>query len=544
MSQDGLFIRKLSEELHNKLSTGRIDSAYGLNKTDYILVVRAKGENHSLYLSVSYNNPTIFSVNEKFEKPGFASPFTMVLRKYLVGSFIESIKQLNNDRVIEITCTKKDDLLGNTKLYLVIELIGRFSNLLLLDEDRKIIDAIKQLSILENESRGIMKKMTYIPLKNEKISIDDKDEFNKLFINHDNQYPKNLVDNISGVSPKLAEYLIKNYKDSKDNFYDYVHKEIDKFNPTYIGSDFYYFDIFENQNKEYFDSLNELLYHNYKENAETKILKDNNHKLYQCVNSNIKRLEKKLINLNNDLTKDLDSENYKIKGEVLMANSYLNIKGKHLVELTNFYNNETIKIDIDPSKSMIDNANNYFKKYKKSKAALEHLNEQISIAEKELDYFKLLSYQLGVASLKDLEEIKDELIKNKYISEKYNTKKSKQKVKPNFLEITFKDCRILVGKNNLQNEFITHHIGRKDDLWFHVKNSHGSHVLVQGDNKYSEDVIRKAAYLAATYSEAKDSSSVPVDYTLIKNIKKIPGRSGSFVSYKGEKTIYIDPNNK
>ena len=541
MSQDGFFINKLAIELNNTLKGGRVDNIFDLNKSDYVLDIRVPGNSYYLYMSISYNNPTIFLTKERFEKPNAVSNFTMLLRKYLIGSYIESISELKFDRVVKISFDKRDDLLGNKNISLVLELIGRFSNLLLLSEDDTIIDAIKQLSVLENNSRGIMRGLKYIPLLNDKLSPTDEKEISKIFNNNENLYPKKLVETISGMSPTLAEYLINNYKNSNDNFYDYYQRTVSSYKPTLTSNDFYFFDIFDSSSKEYFNDLSSLLYENYKRNALSKILKDNNHKIYQTVSSNIKRLKKKLINLNEDLKKDLASDDLRIKGELLKANAYIDYPRSSNITLYNYYNNEDLNIPIDPSKSLIDNANIYFKKYKKAKSAIEHLNTQIKLAEDELEYFNLINYQLNDATLKDIKEIESELINNGYIKTKVYPSKKKNNLKPNYLEIKYEGVRILVGKNNLQNEYITHKIARKDDLWFHVKDAHGSHVLVVGENKDNENVIRKAAYLAASYSEAKDSSSVPVDYTLVKYIKKIPGRKGSFVSYTHNKTIYIDP---
>ena len=540
MAQDGLFIKRLALELNEKLNGGRVDNAYGLNKTDYVLDIRVPGKSYNLYMSASYNNPTVFMTQDRFEKPSVASNFTMLLRKYLVGSYITEIKELNDDRIIEINFIKKDELIGSENRKLIIELIGRFSNILLLDDNLKIIDAIKQLSVLDNNSRGIMRGLEYTPLKNDKLSQDSKDEINKIFNNNDNLYPKKLVDSVSGLSPLIAEYLINKYKDSTGDFYDFFIKNTSSFNPTLTDKDYYYFDVFNDKNSLHFNTLSELLNHYYKVNAEAKILKDNNQKVYQTVASNIKRLNKKLVNLSNDLNKDLNSDELRIKGEILMANAYKEFPRMSSITLTNFYDGKDIEIDIDPSKNIKDNANIYFKRYKKMKAAITHLNEQIDIASSELEYFKLLDYQLKNGSLKDILEIKQELINNSYLKEKgINPKKNKQK--PNYLEIKYEGSKIYVGKNNLQNDYLTHAVAKKDDLWFHVKDGHGSHVIVSGDTKNSEDVIRKAAFLAATYSEAKDSSSVQVDYTLVKYIKKIPGRKGSFVSYTHQKSIYIDP---
>ncbi len=540
MSIDGILVLKLVDELKEKLINGRIDTIDGINKTDFCFKVRIPGVTYSLFISISYNNPTIFITKEKFEKPQVASSFSMYLRKHLEGGYIRDIYQYNNDRVVMIDIETSNEFDGTSKKTIVIELIGRFSNLLILDNDKRILEAIKQLSVLENNSRGIMKGLKYEPLKNDKLSPFDKERINEIFSNNYNLDEATLINNISGMSKPLAHYLIESYKESNDDFYTFFSSEINKYDPVIKNTDYYYFNIF-NKEMEHMPTISDVLYKFYLDNAATKTLKDNNADVYRCIQSNLKRVTKKLGKLEDELEKDKNADDLRLKGELLLSIAYRSdIERTSVMEVLNYYNNEYIDIDIDPAKSLKDNSQQYYKKYKKSKLAIEHIEREMNIAQTEKEYFELLKYQLSNTTLKDLLEIKDELISNGYILEKDNRKKIKNK-KPNYLKIEYDDCLIYVGKNNIQNDYITHVIGKKDDLWFHVKADHGSHVVVSGENKYNEDVIRYAANLAAQYSDSKDSSSVPVDYTEIKNLKKVPGKKGSFVTYKKNKTIFIDP---
>ena len=539
MALDGMFIEKLASELKEKLVGGKIDQIDGLNKTDYSFKIRSKGETYNLYTSVSYNNPTIFISPKRFEKPLTASSFTMFLRKYLEGGYIKDIYQYNSDRVIMIDIDVRNDFEGDEKRTIVLELIGRFSNLLILDSSFKIIEAIKQLSVLETNSRGIMKGLKYEPLINEKISPKDNDGINEVFSNISNLDSTTLVNRISGVSPSLSKYLIEKYKDSNLDFYSFFNSETSKFDPVMNNkNDYYYFNIF-NTDVSHFNSLSELLYTYFINNIESKILKENNQEVYRCVSTNIKRLEKKIGKLNEELIKDENADELRLKGELLLANSTCDIRRSSKITLNNYYTNEEIEITIDPSKSIKENSQVYYKKYKKAKTGIEFVKRELSLARSDLDYFKQIEYELTRASLKDILEIKDELIDNGFVHSKEKTFKKKQK--PNYIKLSFNGCDILIGKNNIQNEYITHVLAKKDDLWFHVKDDHGSHVVLSGENKYNEDVIRYSAKMAAIYSNSKDSSSVPVNYTEIKYLKKVPGRKGSFVTYKKYKTIYIDP---
>lgn len=540
MSMDGMFVYALSKELASKLNDGRIDNVNQLNKTDFVLEIRKPGKTHNLYISVSYNNPTVFISPRKFEKPEVAQGFMMFLRKHLDGGIIKDIKQLNEDRIIEIRIEQMDELEGLKTKYIVVELIGRFSNLLILDENRYIIDAVKELSILESESRGIMKGLLYeLPYAN-KLSRYNQNDINAIFSLNENLYSKKVVDCIMGISPFLANYLINQFKNSKQDFYTFFINEINKCSPVYCCHDYYYFDIFTDTNKTFYDDLSSLLFCHYEEEAEKKILKDNNQIVFKTVKSNLKRIERKLSKLNEELEDDKNCDDLRLKGELLLAYAHDSFEKSSQITVINYYNNEEITIAIDVSKSLMENSKQYFKRYKKSKSAIEHLNAQIKLAINEKEYFELLYYQLENASLKDILEIKRELIENQYLFSKEN-KTKKNKNKPNYLSFEFEDCKILVGKNNIQNNYITHTLALPNDLWFHIKDGSGSHVVVKGDNKYSEEVIRYAANLAAKYSSFSNSSSVPVDYTEVKFLKKVPGKKGSFVTYKKHKTIYIDP---
>ena len=520
MALDGIFLKHLVYELNNDLNGGRIDNIDEISKTDYQFVIRSKGKNNFLYLSVSYNNPTIFISKERFERLSDVSSFAMFLRKHFLGSIIRDITQLNNDRVVEIKVESRDEFYGSKTEYIILELIGRFSNLIVLDENHTIIEAIKQLSIIENNSRGIMRGLKYIPLKNDKLDPLDKEKVNEFIYQKADLLPMDVVGGIAGISPKLAEYLIDKYRNNGKDFASILEETVNKFEPTLYSKDYYYFDILGSG--AHYNTLSGVLSLYYNKTTKEKNLKDNNIKIYQCVNSNIKRLEKKIVILNNEYDNDINSDELRIKGELLMASSYLPHTRSSSITLLNYYTNEDIEIKLDPSKSLKDNANIYYKKYKKAKAAISHLNEQLEISNNELEYFNLLLYQLKNASLKDIEEIRQELLLGGYLRDRIYSKK--KKYIPNYLTYQINGCTVYVGKNNLQNNYLTNKLAKRDDLWFHIKNGHGSHVIVNGENKLTEEVIRFASNLAAVHSEAKNSSSVPVDYTYIKYIKKIPGK--------------------
>ena len=232
---------------------------------------------------------------------------------------------------------------------------------------------------------------------------------------------------------------------------------------------------------------------------------------------------------------------FKINGELIQANLYQLKKGDTVLKTTNYYDNTDIEIVLDPKKSPIENMEKYFTKFKKLRKSIPHIEDQINLAKDELHYFDLLLHQIENATLKDIEEIKDELEDKKYIKKK-TTKKKRNKT-PNYDTYIDQDgIEIVVGKNNIQNQYITHKLAKHNDVWFHTKDTTGSHVVVRSPFPLSETTIRTASQLAAYYSKARHSSSVPVDYVEVRHLKKVPGHIGSFVTYKNNKTMYIDPD--
>jgi predicted ribosome quality control (RQC) complex YloA/Tae2 family protein len=211
------------------------------------------------------------------------------------------------------------------------------------------------------------------------------------------------------------------------------------------------------------------------------------------------------------------------------------------VTLLNYYTNEEITIELDNKISLKENANKFFLRHQKAKKATKYISEQIEISKDELEYLKLISTQIDTANVKDIEQIKTELMNNHYIKNTTNKNTTKRKEKIEILTYVIGGSEILVGKNNIQNEYITHQLARPNDLWMHVKDGPGSHVLIKNPT-YSEEEIRGAAMLAAYYSTFQSSSSVAVNYTLAKHVKKIPGKRNCFVTFSNEKTIYIDPD--
>ena len=536
MSVDGRFIEHLAKELDSKVRNSRINKISQLAKADFLFSLN----NGNLYISLSTALARVHLVKDKYSN--FITPggFCMFLRKYIEKGIITKIESLEADRIIQIKVNNRNDIGDLTDYYVIIEMFGRYANLIVLDENRVIINAYKHIHPFENIDRIIVNGVKYETPKDERINPNNLDEV-EVFFNKGNINYKTIIENIKGMSPLIARHIIEkaNYSDSK-LFQAYLDIYNDKVLPTKAGKYFYYLDIF-NEDKEHFNTLSELLENQYDEASSLDRVKQIHKYLHTFVKNNLEKDVHKLEKLSKDLHDAENNQINRIKGDLLLQNNNLIDKTKTEVKLYSYELDKEVEIEIDRMACPIDNANKYYAKYKKQKTAITHINNQISLTKKEISYFEDLLNQINENyNIKDLEEIQEELITNKYLPKK----KSKNKIKsPNYdVYIDELNIQIVVGKNNIQNNFITHKLAKKDFLWFHVQKQSGSHVVVMTNEELKEPTIRAAANLAAYYSKSKDSSSVPVDYTKIKYVKKIPGEVGSYVSYTNQKTIYIDPD--
>ena len=536
MSVDGRFIEYLGKELNQKLTNSRINKISQLAKADFLFSLN----NENLYISLSTALARVHLVKEKYSN--FVTPggFCMFLRKYIEKGIVTKIESLNADRIIQIKVNNRNDIGDLTDYFVIIEMFGRYANLIVLDENRMIINAYKHIHPFENIDRIIVNGIKYELPKDNRIDPNDLVKVEEFFKSENISY-KTIIENIKGMSPLIARHIIEKANFNDNLFYQTF---LDIYNsdvlPTKSGKHFYYLDIF-NDDKEYFDSLSSLLENQFNEASSLDRVKQIHKYLHTFVKNNLDKDKHKLEKLSKDLHEAENNQINRIKGDLLLQNNNLIDKTKTEVKLFSYELDKEVEIEIDRMSCPIDNANKYFAKYKKQKIAITHINKQIGLTKKEISYFEDLLNQIDENyNIKDLEEIQEELINNKYLPKK----KSKNKIKsPNYdIYIDELNIQIAVGKNNIQNNYLTHKLAKKDFLWFHVQKQSGSHVVVLSNEELKEPTIRAAANLAAYYSKSKDSSSVPVDYTKIKYVKKIPGEFGSYVSYTNQKTIYIDPD--
>ena len=536
MSIDGCFIHYLTTELNKEILNFKINKIYQPAPLEIVLQLRGKNEtglivNKQLLISSKLDHPRIHLLTKKISNPEVPNNFCMLLRKYIERGVIKEIKQYQNDRLIELHINAYNELDDENTFILIFEIMGRNSNIILLNSENTIIDALRKLPPSFDNLRTIIPHAKY----NYPSSTKSINPFNK-------EIPL-LLDNLQGVSKQLLNTL--NELDNS-NILSFLNQEI---KPVIFKTekklDFYAYPLSNDYEViSTHQSLSEMLEEYYNESLKT--VNYNAVELEKTIQKELKKANIKLLNLTLDLQKAKENLKYSNIGILLQSNLYKVKKGDtKVIVLDYFNNNEELEINLNPLLDPSSNLKAIFNKAKKASIAIVEVKKQIDIVLKEIEYLNTILFQLSIADNKDLEEIKLELSLNGYLKSNQKYKKKQQKIE--FITYKVDDILIYVGKNNTQNDYLTHKIASSNDYWFHTKNLPGSHVIVkipENDPNFimSEKLIRAAANIAAYYSTGKTSSSVPVDYTKVRYLKKVPGMKGSFVTLQNQKTIYIDPD--
>ena len=407
--------------------------------------------------------------------------------------------------------------------------MGKYANIILVNDNNIIIDALKKIYPYENSKRTIVPTAKYIkPESQNKI-----DPFTISNINTDNLYQE-----LQGVSPLLSKEIL--YRLQTNTYRDIIN-DISNSNNIYITNNEFHIIPLLHLNMEYTKyDLNEGLDHIYYDLEEKNRIKEITNNISKFVSRNIKQLNNKLIKLNDSLCDANKALIYKDYADLIYTYHANNLNRLDSITIVDFDNNSRV-IPLDNKYSVKVNAKKYYTKYQKLNRSKHHLTNQINICESEIEYFTSLSEQLELCNYNDAKEIKEELIMNRYLQDPKVIKHKKKQQPLNITRVEYKGQTIYYGKNNLQNDYITHKLALKDYMWFHAQDYHGSHLVID-NNDLDEDTIRLCAHLASYYSKGRFSSSVGVNYTLVRNLKKIPGSKIGLVSLKTYKTIYIDPD--
>lgn len=572
MALDGLFLTKIKDELLSKAVGLRVDKVNQPTRDEIILNLRGKGCNYKLLLCVRADSPRVHFTSHNIDNPPVPPMFCMLLRKHLTGAMIKNIRQHENDRILFIDFDATNEIGDRVELSICIEIMGKYSNLILISGE-KIIDSVKRVDCLTSSVRQILPGLDYrLAPQQDKMSLESEDisaVLGRVLSCENKHLSSAVIGTIQGVSPivsreiacrvcgddiavsELTQEQIKNLENILKSIKCNLHtcpkaymlvekngkpKDISHIDITQYG------DLLKV--KEY-DSCSELLDDFYYERDRICRINHRAHELIKLLNNLIERTVRKLALQREELKQCEDKDQLKLYGELILANLYRLEKGVSFYEVENYYDNcNIIKIPCNPALSPTENQKKYYKEYRKTQTAEKMLAELIVNAEQEVTYLESVLDELSRADTdSEISAIRLELQNAGYIK---NIKGKKQKPPKELPPIEFRSSdgfKILVGRNNAQNEKLSLKTASKSDMWLHTQKIPGSHVVIFGEGReISDEAIEQAAVIAAYHSKAKDSSLVPVDYTRAKELKKPSGGKTGMVIYHEYWTIIVNPD--
>ncbi len=575
MAFDGITIAALKNELENKILGGRIDKIYQPENDEIILVIRCFGTSLKLLLTANPSNPKFHITNIAKNNPANPPLFCMVLRKHLQSGKIIKLEQINFDRILNIYIESLNEMGDYSVKKLVLEIMGRHSNIILVDENNIILDSAKHISHDKSSVREVLPGKEYsLPPEQNKIdtlNIDVNNFYDSINSNKTKKIQNIIYQSYNGISPVIASELCVRAEISPSDvpeiipndkirllyskFYDLVEDiKNNNFSPELIKNgkkliDFSPFEMtqFVSYEKEKFDSMSELVEKYYKTKDLSYRINQKTQDLKHLISQNIERcVRKKEIQI--QTLKNIENrEELRLYGELLTANIYSIKKGMTSITLPNFYseNTENVTISLEGDLTPSENAQKYFKLYNKAKRTFEALKEQIKSNDDELNYLEGVFISVSnCTDEQDIKEIRSELRESGYIKKSKNAsqKKSQKRSKPMHF-VSSDGFDIFVGKNNVQNDELTLKFARSRDIWLHTKIIPGSHVVIVTEGREVPDsTLNEAVNLAAYFSKARESALVPVDYTEKKNVKKPNGAKPGMVIYETNKTAYVTPS--
>ena len=548
MAFDGLLTRSMTNELQ-KLVTGRITKIHQPNALEIMLQIRAGGANHKLLVSIHPSYARMHITEQAVDNPAEPPMFCMLLRKHLEGGFIHDISAQNGERIIEITIESKNEIGDPITRKLIVEIMGRHSNCILVDASNlRILDSLKHLPPSVNSYRTVLPGQPYIapPAQNKVNPFTVSAEDVQAFFAEPHE-PKEVVAHFAGFSPLHANELLYRFNgtNNADIFKSFMTDIENVAQPTYKENGKVAFSPIALQHLDgqetTYKTLGELLDRVFFARAERDRVKQQAGDLERWLTNEIDKLKLKLTKLDKDYERASKLDEFQLYGELLMANVYQFEKGVAHVTVENYYTGEQVTIPVSPRKTPIENAQSYYTKYNKAKNALIMIKEQKQKTEDEITYFEMLAQQVQQAAPADIEEIREELAEQGYLRLRAS-KKKKKITKPAPEKFTSSTgIPISVGKNNKQNDYLTFKLAKKTDIWLHTKDIPGSHVVIHAEHP-DETTLHEAAILSAYFSKARESSSVPVDYTEIRQVKKPNGAKPGFVIYFEQKTLFVTPD--
>lgn len=534
MALDGLMINKIVLDL-KKYTPMRINKIYGVSNSELLFHVRTNKENKVLLINTEASSNRIHFTSRDYINKDHPNNFVMLLRKHLTNGRIIEIIQKDYDRFVWLKIENRNTIGDVVYFNIYLELLGRYSNMIVCDENDTILDATKRISPLENPNTTIVPGAKYIlPASQNKLNPFETDKFD---IN------ESLVEQFSGFSPTLEKefrYRIKN-----NETFDSIMNEIEKSNNLIISNkgrrfDFHTIELLHQKATYKSFPLHSGFDQLYYDIDQKQRIANETKDLAKFLSRELKKQKRKLVKLEEQYDNNQNAAINLKFGDLIITYQNKIKKGMKYTNLLDYETNKEITINLDEKLDAIANAQKYYKIYRKQTNSIKHLTNQIENTKNDIDYFLLLSDQLNYADINSAREMRQELIDNKYIFDKSKKKGNKKTKSPKFMNINFDENTVIrVGKNNVQNDYVTFKASQRNDYWFHVQDYHGAHVVVS-TNKLTKEVITLCANFAAYYSKARNSKNIPVNYTQVKNIKKIPKAALGMVSISNYQTVYIE----
>lgn len=553
MAFDGLFTFAMAKDLNKKLVGGKIEKIYQPEKVELIFNVYTKDGRKKLFASADSSAPRIHFTDLNPENPAVPETFCMVLRKHLQGSRIEDVIQYESERIIEIYFNTLDELGFSVTKRLIFEIMGKHSNIILVDEKTgKIVDSIKRVSIDVNRARQILPGMVYeYPPAQEKIPFKSPDALRFLSSANYTKDPKATLNSIGGISPAVARTISESLDSSKA-----LAEIVNSLSTEEANCKIYLRDgapvefhciqlsSINSDDIKVFDDLSAGVEFYFNGRNQSNKTKQQEASLLKTIKSHLDKLNLKKKRVSEDLLEAENSDHLRLYGELLTANLHMLKGGEEHVTVTNYYDNSKVSIPLDKRFSPSKNAQLYYKKYGKAMTSIKEKTVVLEQVNNEISYLSsVIQHIENARNIDDLKSIHQELVETGYIRKRKSKVKEK---KPKFAPHEFTSpsgLKILVGRNNNENDQLTLKTADKTDLWFHTKDIPGSHVILftKGAEPKDQDIHATAA-IAAHFSKAKESANIPVDYALVKHIKKPSGAKPGMVIFKNNRTVWVDPS--
>ncbi len=572
MALDGIFLSNIKDELTNKAVGLRVDRVNQPTKDEIILNLRGKGCSYRLLFCVRADSPRVHFTSHPIDNPPVPPMFCMLMRKYLTGALIKNIRQQEMDRILFVDFDATNEIGDKTELTLCTEIMGKYSNLILMKEG-KVVDAIKRVDITTSSVRQILPGIEYkLPPAQGKLNLETEaiDSIIEVILTQrEKLLSVAIMNTLQGVSPIVSRELA--YRVTYDDFpvselsneqlailkneLQFIKDNLHHSDSFYLLSDesgkpkdFSHYDIRQYSGKlkvKAYDSCSELLDDFYYERDRINRINHRGHELIKLINNLIERTSRKLAVQSDELKKCREKEKLRLFGELILANLYRLSKGATYYEVENYYDDgKIIKIPCNPALTPTENQKKYYKDYRKAQTAEKMLEKLIEDGKNEIIYLESVLDELSRADTdSEISLIRQELAQGSYIKNIKGKKHKAPKELPPLEFCSSDGFRILVGRNNAQNERLSLKAALKSDMWLHAQKIPGSHVIICGEGKeISDQAIEDAAVIAAYYSRARESTLVPVDYTRVKALKKPNGGKTGMVIYHEYYTIIVNPD--